>query len=155
MAYEDHIIRYLDGPSLVRAEIEGLTDAQLKTRCEPGKWSIHEVVCHLTDFEIVYADRIKRSLAEDRPTLFGGDPDAFCSALTYDSRSLETELQLMESTRRHVAEILKAIPAEAWEFTGQHSERGLVSVLEFVEGITNHIPHHLKFVAQKKERLSR
>ena len=40
MAYEDHIVRYLDGISLVEASVKGLSDKQLKTRSEPGKWSI-------------------------------------------------------------------------------------------------------------------
>ena len=42
-----------------------------------------EVVCHISDFELVYADRMKRVVAEDRPTMFGGDPDLFASKLAY------------------------------------------------------------------------
>ena len=49
----------------------------------PESGSIRQVVCHVTDFEIVSADRVKRVLAEDNPTMFGGDPDAFAAALAY------------------------------------------------------------------------
>jgi hypothetical protein len=86
MAYEDHIIRYLDGPTLLRACLEGVPEVIRDTRVAPGKWSIREVLCHLTDFEIVYADRIKRCIAEDKPTLFGGDPDVFAERLAYGKR---------------------------------------------------------------------
>jgi hypothetical protein len=155
MAFEDHIILYLDGPSLIEAIVEHLSEEQLKTRCEPGKWSILEVVCHLTDFEIVYADRIKRILAEDNPTLFGGDPDDFAKTLAYHDRNLKTELVLIEAIRAHVAEILKTLSSDQWEFTGTHSVDGPISIVELVERITNHIPHHLKFVEEKKAKLSR
>ena len=153
MTVIDHIDRYLDGPSLVRASVEGLTEEQLKTRCEPGKWSILEVVCHFTDFEIVYADRIKRILAEDNPTLFGGDPDDFADTLAYHDRNLATELTLIEAIRLHVAEILRTISADQWELHGTHSVDGPISIVELVERITGHIPHHLKFVEEKKQRL--
>ncbi len=68
------IDNYLDGPQVLRKAVAGMTPEQLAARPIPGKWSTLEVVCHLADFEIVYADRIKRVIAEDEPTLFGGDP---------------------------------------------------------------------------------
>jgi len=153
MAFEDHIVRYLDGMSLIEAVVSNLSEEQLRTHCEPGQWSILEVVCHLTDFEIVYADRIKRILAEDNPTLFGGDPDGFAKTLAYHDRKLETELQLIKAIRVHVSEILKTISSDQWEFTGTHSVDGPISIVELVERITDHIPHHLKFIEQKKAKL--
>jgi uncharacterized damage-inducible protein DinB len=153
MAYEDHIVRYLDGISLVRASVEGLSTEQLTTRCEPGAWSIHEVVCHLADFEIVYTDRIKCILAEDNPPLPGRNPDDFANTLAYDSRSLENELKLIDAVRTHTAEILRTISSDQWEFMGTHSVDGPISVVELVERITDHLHHHLKFIREKKERL--
>jgi HSP90 family molecular chaperone len=153
MAFEDHIIRYLDGPLLIESSVEGLSEEQLKTRCEPGRWSILEVVCHFTDFEIVYADRIKRILAEDNPTLMSGDPDDYAKTLAYHDRSLSTELAVIKATRAHMAEILRTLTSEQWEFTGTHSRDGQISIQELVERITGHIPHHLKFVEEKKKNL--
>ncbi|MDB4638109.1 DinB family protein [Planctomycetaceae bacterium] len=153
MAFEDHIIRYLDGPTLIESSVEGLSTEQLKTRCEPGRWSILEVVCHFTDFEIVYADRIKRILAEDNPTLVSGDPDDYAKTLAYHDRSLSTELAVIKATRAHMAEILRTLSSEQWEQTGTHSRDGQISIQELVERITGHIPHHLKFVEEKKKTL--
>lgn len=33
-----------------------------------------QVICHITDFEPVYADRMKRIIVEENPMMFGGDP---------------------------------------------------------------------------------
>ena len=155
MAYEDHIVRYLDGISLVEASVKGLSDKHLKTRCEPGKWSIHEVICHLADFEIVYTDRIKCILAEDNPKIAGRNPDDFEKTLAYDSRSLPTELKLIAAVRTHTAEILRTLTSEQWEFTGRHSVDGPLSIVELVERITNHVHHHLKFIREKKQKLAK
>ena len=58
---------------MLREAVAGMSQEQLIARPIPGKWSTLEVICHLADFEIVYADRIKRVIAENEPILFGGD----------------------------------------------------------------------------------
>ncbi len=47
----------------------GVSREQLDAHPVPGKWSICEVVCHIADYEPVYADRMKRVIAENE---FGG-----------------------------------------------------------------------------------
>ena len=37
--------------------------------------STQEVVCHLADYEPIYADRMKRVIALNEPELLKGDPD--------------------------------------------------------------------------------
>src|SRR5436190_197789 len=105
----DCIARYSAGPEELRAAIGDLVDQQVKTRIAPGRWSVLEVVCHLADFELVYADRLKRVVAEDKPTLFGGDPDRFAEKLAYDQRDLEEELQVIAAIRRQVARFLRSL----------------------------------------------
>ena len=51
---------YLAGPELLRQAVAAMSNEQLLAHPVPGKWSTLEVICHLADFEIVGADRIKR-----------------------------------------------------------------------------------------------
>jgi hypothetical protein len=44
---------------------------------------------------------MKRVIAENEPTLFGGDPDLFAARLVYDQRDVGDELNLIEAARRH------------------------------------------------------
>ena len=67
------------------------------------------IVCHIADFELVYADRLKRVVAEDEPMLFGGDPNVFAAKLAYNQRDLEEELDVIMSVRREVARFLKTL----------------------------------------------
>src|SRR3974390_914701 len=97
---------YIASARQLREAVAGLSPEQLKQRPIAGKWSTLEVVCHLADFEIVFADRIKRVIAEDEPALFGCDPDLFAARLAYQKRDLEEELAIVELIRKQVSRIL-------------------------------------------------
>jgi hypothetical protein len=148
------IDEYLKGPQLLRDAVAGMSREQLTARPIPGKWSTLEVVAHLADFEPVYGDRMKRILAEDEPTLFGGDPDRFAAKLAYHDRDLETELCLIDCVRRQMATILRTVPDADFQRVGRHSEAGPLTLRTFLERITGHIPHHLPFIVKKRQALS-
>jgi hypothetical protein len=148
------IDEYLKGPQLLRDAVAGMSREQLTARPIPGKWSTLEVVAHLADFEPVYGDRMKRILAEDEPTLFGGDPDRFAAKLAYHDRDLETELCLIDCVRRQMATILRTVPDADFQRVGRHSEAGPLTLRTFLERITGHIPHHLPFIVEKRQALS-
>ena len=148
-----NIEEYVLGPQLLRKAVAGMTPPQLAARPIPGKWSTHEVVCHVADFEIIYADRIKRVIAEDEPTIFGASPDQFTGRLAYDRRDLEEELLLIELTRRHVGRILMAMRPEDFQRRGIHSESGPMTLGTLVERITGHIPLHVRTIAEKRKAM--
>jgi hypothetical protein len=64
---------YEAGPALLRAAVAGMTAEELRTRPVAGKWSSLEVLCHVSDCEQYFADRMKRTPAMDRPLLVGAD----------------------------------------------------------------------------------
>ena len=151
MEITELIDEYTAGQQKIRDAINGMTPEQIDSAPIPAKWSTRQVICHLADFEPVYADRMKRALAEDEPTIFGGDPDAFAARLAYEHRDIEEELQLIESVRNHMARILRTLQPEAFDRTVNHSEDGPISLRTLLERITNHIPHHIQFIAEKRQ----
>jgi hypothetical protein len=155
MDYRKLIDEYLAGPAKLRAAIAGMTPDQINAAPVPGKWSTRQVICHLADFEPVYADRMKRVIAENEPTILSGDPDVFAARLAYDRRDMEEELQLIEATRRHVARILRTLQPQDFQRRGIHSTDGPLTLATLLERITQHIPHHAKFIDDKREALNR
>ena len=95
MHHKELIDKYLAGPELVQRAVQNMGGEQLDAKPIAGKWSTRQVVCHIVDFEPIYADRMKRVIAENCPTFFGGDPDTFAAHLAYEHRALDTELELM------------------------------------------------------------
>ncbi len=51
----------------------GVSEAEMDYVPSPGRWTIRQILGHLTDSEMVGADRLRRVIAEDNPTLMGYD----------------------------------------------------------------------------------
>jgi uncharacterized damage-inducible protein DinB len=147
------IDNYLAGPRTLRQAVAGMTPDQVRARPVAGKWSTLEVVCHLADFDPILADRMKRVIAEERPQLIGADEQRFAAALAYEERDLEEELTIIERTRSQMARILRTLPPEALRRVGVHNERGPRTLEELLTTAANHIPHHVKFIADKRRAL--
>jgi uncharacterized damage-inducible protein DinB len=150
---DNRIEEYLKGIQTLRRATAGMTREQLLARPVPGKWSTLEVVCHLVDFEPVYADRMKRVIALENPTLMGADEKLFAQRLAYHERDLEEELTILEATRRQMARILRTLKPADFQRKGQHNEAGPKTLDQLLTTITNHINHHVKFIEEKRRAL--
>jgi DinB superfamily len=144
---------FLAGPTVLRKAVAGMTREQVRARPVAGKWSTLEVVCHLADFDPILADRMKRIIALERPPLFGADENRFAAALAYHDRDLEEELAIIERTRAQLARILRTLPDEALGRVGVHNERGPLTLEQMLTMATRHIPHHVKFIEEKRKAL--
>jgi uncharacterized damage-inducible protein DinB len=144
---------YLAGPRALRQAVRGMSPEQLKARPVAGKWSTLEVLCHLADFDPIMADRMKRIVAEDNPQLLGASEVKFAAALAYHERDAEEELTIIEKTRQQLARILRTLPDSALQRMGTHNERGPLTLERMLTLSTNHIPHHLKFIEEKRKAL--
>ena len=151
---QNHLLSfYLVGAEHLRQATAGMTREQLTARPIEGKWSVLEVVSHLADSETLFAERMKRILAEDRPTLLVADPDLFAPALAYNERDLETEIGLIELTRKQMASILRTVPDEAMTRVGIHSVSGPVTLEDVFMKCMTHMDHHLEFIHEKRAAL--
>ncbi|MCX7665041.1 MAG: DinB family protein [Gemmataceae bacterium] len=148
------ISTYLAGVQQLKDAVKGLTREQLQARPIAGKWSTLEVVAHIADFEPVYADRFQRVAALKKPLLLAADENEFVAHLDYQSRDIEQELQFIEVIRTRMAALLSRLPAEAFTRQGVHNERGLVTLEQLLQSAVNHIPHHIKFIEEKRKALS-
>ena len=144
---------YLAGSQTLRQADAGMSREQLVSRPVAGKWSTLEVVCHLVDSDQAWIHRMKRVIAEDRPLFIGYDERRFAAALAYQERDLEEELAIFELARRQMGHILRTLPAAAWARDGVHNERGLITLEQHLQLEVEHVPHHLKFIAEKRRAL--
>jgi hypothetical protein len=154
MNHDALIEEYLAGPGMLRRAVSGMTKHQLLARPIPGKWSTEEVVCHLADYEPIYADRMKRVIALTEPELLKGDPGLFASRLAYDQRDVGEELALIDITRKQMARILRALKPEDFERKGGHSRDGALTLEVLLQRITAHIPHHVGFIEEKRRAMA-
>jgi len=152
-AIDEAIDLYAGQVQQLRQAVAGMTEQQLRARPVAGKWSTLEVVCHLGDFEIVCADRLKRIIAEVNPLLQGGDPDVFAARLAYDARDVQEELALCDVIRKQGTRILRTLTPADFDRVGTHSEAGPMNLKQMLDRINRHIPHHVTFIVEKRKSL--
>jgi hypothetical protein len=146
--------QYLAGVDTLRRAVAGMTAEQLRARPVPGRWSTLEVVAHLADFEPVLVDRMKRIIAlGDVPLLLVADENLYLKTLGYQERDPAVELALIEATRKQMAPIIRSLKPEHLEAVGCHNKRGLVTLERVIQMAINHIPHHVAFIAEKRQAL--
>lgn len=121
----------------------------------PGKWSMHDVVAHLADSEVVFGWRLRMVIAQDRPTITGFDQDAWsarvCGAYP-DSRSAIQQIAVLREG--HLA-LLRSLGDDQWERVGMHVERGPESVRRMAQLYAGHDLVHLRQLARIRKALGR
>ncbi|MCA9266167.1 MAG: hypothetical protein KDA60_20045, partial [Planctomycetales bacterium] len=63
-------------------------------------------------------------------------------------------LQLIEVVRRQVACILRSLDVDDFQRIGKHSEDGPITLQTLLQRITDHIPHHVRFIEEKRQALT-
>ncbi len=107
----------------------------------PGKWSATEIVCHLADCEIVFAFRLRQTLAEDGPTIQPFDQDKW--AVQYSGIPADQALEALSALRNwNLRLIQSALPAAAGRIV-THPERGTMTFQTLVETMAGHDLNHL------------
>jgi uncharacterized damage-inducible protein DinB len=154
MSYGLIVEQYLLGPEILRRSISGMSDNQLNASPIPFKWSAREVVLHLTDMDLIYADHMKRVIAEEEPNLLDVDCKLYGSRLAYDMRDVDEEVRLIKAMRRHMGRILRAIDADDFRRKGIHSVEGPLTLADLLQRATDHIPHHAQYIEEKRKALN-
>jgi uncharacterized damage-inducible protein DinB len=147
------IDRYAAGSAVLAYAVSGLTREQETARPGPGEWSIAELVTHLLDTELVYVDRMKRVIAEDRPVLQGFDETAWVARLGAQEMPVEEAVNLLVANRQWMTRILRRCTEGDFARVGMHSAAGPKTLAELVATMAHHIDHHLRFLYAKRANL--
>lgn len=154
MDYQELLSNYSQGADVLSKALKGISNAQMDEVPIPETWSIRQVVCHLADAEIVYADRMKRVLIDDNPAVFEWSPDEFSQDDFCRHREIDNELTVIDSIRRQMISILQHQDVEIWQRTAVHSLDGPMTLETLLERIVEHVPHHCGFIEQKRAALN-
>ncbi|WP_248925713.1 DinB family protein [Paenibacillus hamazuiensis] len=99
--------------------LEPLNEKQAEFRYAEGKWSIKEVLGHITDNERVWTYRLLRIARGDNLTFPGYEQEQFVREAQFDRISLRDLLDEFIYTRRSAALLLQGLPEEVWLKEGQ------------------------------------
>jgi DinB superfamily len=128
-------------PATLAGLIEAIGPAKATESRAPGKWSPAEIIAHLADCEIVFAFRLRQTLAEDNHTIQPFDQDKW--AAQYRGISAAQALDVFKSLRGWNLQLLRnALPAAAGRKVS-HPERGAMTFQTIVETMAGHDLNHI------------
>jgi uncharacterized damage-inducible protein DinB len=141
-------------PGRLARLLRGLTAAERLWRPAPGKWSIHELVCHLADTEVANAWRYRKLLAEDTSGPTGWDQNRWAAAHRYRRQDLKLALQQFTVLRERNLGLLRVVGRKAWTKTVAHPALGTISTSEVMIHLAHHDTNHLGQIERIREAVS-
>jgi hypothetical protein len=137
-----------DGARDTRALLGSLPEARSRFRYAPGKWSVREVVGHLSDTERVLAYRMLRVARGDATPLAGFDENAYVAAAGFDARSMDDLLDEMYAVRHATLLLVRSLTPESAPRTGTANDQ-TVSARALAWIIAGHELHHRRILEER------
>jgi hypothetical protein len=134
--------RFRRGPELIASALTGAAGSEVDFKPAPDKWSVRQIAAHLSDSELVAAERIRRIIAEDNPQIVAYDQNQWAANLDYARRKPSQSLEMFRNIRAESYDLLKGIPETAFQRVGQHSERGPITLLSLTDLMARHAEKH-------------
>ena len=129
----------------------GTPEERLVRRPSAGRWSIRDILCHLADTELVFAVRLRYTVADAHHRIQPFDQDAWAaSAATLDAA---LALQTFAAVRRWNLAFIAAVMPAAHDKPVTHPERGTMRFATVVETMAGHDINHLRQVQALVEAL--
>ncbi len=159
--YGDHFEPYIQEvpegnlPSLLEKQVEDviqrlgqITEEQGSYRYAEGKWSLKEVLGHISDTERIMSYRLLRIARGDKTPLPGFEENLFVSHAHADRQTLSGLLQDFAAVRIATLSLIRQLDDEAWLRIGTFSDHpGSARALAYI--IAGHSIHHFNVIEER------
>lgn len=127
------------------AFLRSIPESRGDFRYAPGKWSIREVIGHMSDAERVFCYRAMRFSRADETAVPGFDENSYVANAPFSRVSLTDLISEFEHLRRATIYFFASLDEEAMSRRGTASQHGIsVRALAFIAA--GHEYHHVEFL---------
>lgn len=130
------------------AFLNSLTEEQASYRYAPDKWSIKQVVGHMTDHERIMAYRALRVSRKDDTPLAGYDQNAYVDNSNFDKVPFKDLMQDYQNARNASISLMNCLSKEQWQLKGQIWKFNL-NIEEIMRAVIGHEFHHLNIIKER------
>jgi uncharacterized damage-inducible protein DinB len=132
----------------MRALLGEISDEQASYRYAPGKWSLKQVLGHVTDNERVWAYRLLRIARGDAIVFESYDHDKFMQEASFESLTVSELIDDYSFVRRSTLSLLRGLSEAVWSQQGELYGKPLTArAAAYV--IAGHELHHRSVIKQK------
>ena len=154
--YIQRILGHIEGKDAMKSQIaaprkfarliRGAPKSRLTRKPAPGKWSVSEILAHLSDTELVVGYRIRKILESNGTAIEAYDQDRWAAEGNYGKRDPRVSLALFTALRESNLRLMRSLSKEQWQRYGMHAERGKESVETILRMAAGHDLNHIEQV---------
>lgn len=109
-----------------------------------SQWTMTELICHLRDTEReIHLNQIQLFLEKDEPFIPRPDTSVWASQRDYAHEDGKSALREYNQARGEVLELLRTVPADAWERKARHAIFGPTTFREVLGFMAEHDRLHI------------
>ena len=125
-----------------------LSDEDAANRYAPGKWSVKELLGHMSDTERLFSYRLLHIARGDGAPLAGMDEKAWSAVAPHDQRRLPDLVDEMIAVRRATVKLVESLDAAALARSGVANSYA-ISARALVWILPGHAQHHLDILRER------
>jgi uncharacterized damage-inducible protein DinB len=136
-------------PEILRQLMAGVSEENAAKRPDPKRWSIAEVLEHLSHVEgHMFRIRLDRILEEDNPTVESYDQNEFDAQGLYSGRDPEESFAHFEEQRDECINLLQELDEAAGQRIATHPIAGKFTLTEMLNYWAAHDLSHIRQIAE-------
>lgn len=132
----------------IQSILQSLPEVEANYAYSEGKWTVKEVLGHITDTERVMSYRAFCISRKEKRSLPGFEQDDYVKEANFNERSITNLLEDYRAVRKSTISLFKNFTEDMLNQKGIANEKE-VSVLALLFIITGHEMHHLKILKEK------
>ena len=117
-------------------------------RPSPDRWTIHEIIMHITDSEANSFARCRKAIAEPGSAVMAYNEPVWAIALNYHQQSTDDALELFKCLRRASYKLINNLPDTLWQHTIEHPENGTMTLDDWLADYEDHVLAHIEQMRQ-------
>ncbi|MCY9656424.1 DinB family protein [Paenibacillus chondroitinus] len=134
------------------SKIDALSELALSERTQPNKWSIKEILGHLSDSALNNLHRFVSAQYEVQPcTAVKYAQNHWVELMDYQNLPIEHILNLWLSLNKQIATVIAKIPEDKLQNSCDLGEEQIVTLEWIIKDYVDHLEHHLKQISHSLE----
>jgi hypothetical protein len=146
IAGRDPVAVMRETPRMLAELIHAWPLQALRKPSAPGKWSVGEILAHLSETELANAWRYRQMLEHSGSEIMPYDQDLWAKWGDYATCDPKESLEQFRIIRERNLKLLARLKPEQWELYGMHRERGKETIKRLAEMAAGHDINHLEQV---------
>jgi hypothetical protein len=143
---EGNILEILEKQKIQFCEFMAkVPESKAEFRYAPDKWSIKEVITHLSDNELIFNYRAFRISRGDKQKLAGYEQDDYIKNVNLKGISLTELVEQFFNFRSASISMFKTVTGKMWGYTG-NANNATLSVRACAYIMVGHVIHHMKIL---------